>query len=446
MFSSSHIPNRFRLTPGDIQMGVAMRRGGQDALIRAVITLDGRTDPAILRRALRLLLDAEPIAGCRLVEGKRRPYAERTPNLDAVEVLTIFDLPDRAAVEEALARWSLAPLDAHDGPLVRAALFRPADGGDTLCLKLQHLLCDGGGALDLLYELAAVYAALERNAAYRPTPNVRGDRGYWQIVRRLSLRELREALRQRPFPWMMMDGSTWSLPLPPGEGPGALVARELPAGRLATGRAYARAHGATVNDVFLAAWYRAIYRLVQPPAGTRLVVMTHVNHRRHLPNRQAGGLANLSQMTPTSIGAELGDTLADTVARVHAEMERVKAIPPMLAMQLQMALLSPARLQRQMQRRMSKMPRRTRRGLPPLFNNVGAVDPARLALGAPATNAYLTACLGREGDSGLQVVLTTCGERVNLVVVMRENDIIWQTLEALLAAFADELAATACQG
>lgn len=425
-------------------MGVNMRRGGQDALIRAVVTLDGHTDPARLRRALRLLLDAEPIAGCRLVEGGRRPYAERVPDLDHIELLTEFDLPDAAAADETLERWSLTPLDPHEGPQLCAALVRCAGRGDTLCIKLQHMLCDGAGTLDLLYELSAIYTALERDPTYAPKPNVHGDRGYWQILRRLSLRELREALRTRPFPWMAMNGAIWTLPpLPPGEGPGALVVRELPVGQLATIKAFARAHGATVNDVLLAAWYRSIHRLARPEPGTRLVVMTHVNLRRWLPNRQAGGLANLSQMVFTSIGTELGDTLADTTALVHAEMERVKATPPMLGMQLRMALMSPARLERKMRQRMANMPRRPRLGIPPLFNNIGVVDPTRLRLGAPATNAYLTACLGREGDTGLQVVVTTCGEHVNLVLVMRENEAIWQQVEALLAGFAEELAATA---
>ena len=229
------IPGRFRLTPSDVQMGVFMARGGQDALIRAVVMLDGRTNVERLRRALRLLLDAEPVAGCSLVEGGRRPHAARVPDLDAVELLTVVDLPADAAVHNALERWSLTPLDPHDGPLLRAALFRPAGGGDTFCLKLQHLLCDGAGTVALLYELAAIYAALERDPDHRPRPNVRGDRGYWQVVRRMSPRELWAALKPRPMPWAMRDEQAWSLPsLPPGEGPGALLMRELPAGQLAT--------------------------------------------------------------------------------------------------------------------------------------------------------------------------------------------------------------------
>ena len=122
-------------------------------------------------------------------------------------------------------------------------------------------------------------------------------------------------------------------------------------------------------------------------------------------------------------------------------MEQVKDTPPMLRIMLLQTLVSPARLQKEMARHRPKGgPRQF--GLPPLFNNVGALDAERLALGAPASNAYLTACLGREGDTGLQLVITTCGQHVNLVVVMRENAAIWARIEALLAGFVDELRAT----
>ncbi len=38
-----------------------------------VMTFEGRLDPARLARAARLLLDAEPMLGCRFVPGPGRP-------------------------------------------------------------------------------------------------------------------------------------------------------------------------------------------------------------------------------------------------------------------------------------------------------------------------------------------------------------------------------------
>jgi len=180
------------------------------------------------------------------------------------------------------------------------------------------------------------------------------------------------------------------------------------------------------------------------PAGAPLLGTTHLIWRRRLPNRQAGGLANLVQLILTGIGTELGDTLADTVARVHAEMERAKSRPPSLYMILMTALLTPRQIDWLMAQIMKRMPQKSTEVFgAPIFNNVGQVDSARLHLGAPVANVYLMACLGPEDDRSLQVVFTTCNEHVNLATVARDIHNNRQLLGALLDAFEEELAATA---
>jgi len=447
------IPQRMRVCAAD--MINIMLRNLHDGLIRAVLTLDGYTDAERLRRALRLSLDAVPVAGCRLVEGRGRPYYQRltAAELDAAAreggpLLEVIEVANQAEADAALARFALAPFDPREGPLVHSALIRGQH--DVFCFKPHHLLGDGLGTLDYLQQLAQIYAALERDPTYRPAPNVRGQRGMWQVARRLGWRGLREALRR---PVMPPREGGWALPLEPGDdGPPLLVVRELPAEQLQQVRAYARAQQATVNDVLLAAWYRAIARLAPPPPNTRLSVATHMSLRRYLPGGRANAVANLSQMVHTCIGTELGATLAETVARVKAEMARIKAEPPSLGMTLALSL--PAWLQRRLLARHRPTPpasARTGDGTAPrpmgsgapLFNNIGRVDPTPLTLGAPVVNAYLTACVPGPGMRGLQVVLTTCGQHVNLAVVLRDIAGDRRLLAQLLDAFELELAATA---
>ncbi|MEN6480309.1 MAG: hypothetical protein ABFD20_11835, partial [Anaerolineales bacterium] len=232
--STYRIPRRFPLTLSD---GNGQMAGFHDNLIRAVVSLAGYTDPDLLRRALRLAMDAAPIAGCRVVtphSAWRRPYFERLPNLDALSLLEVFNFADQAQADAALEAWSLTPMDPNVGPLVVGALFRvhpPADGGvghDTLCLRIIHSFGDGAGTIQFLYLLSDLYAALQADPDYRPVPNCHGDRSFWQIIKTMSLAEIRRAL-QSPPPFRFLETSGWSLPQPAeGSGPGILVARELP--------------------------------------------------------------------------------------------------------------------------------------------------------------------------------------------------------------------------
>jgi NRPS condensation-like uncharacterized protein len=437
VFSASRpIPSRFRVAAGDLV--IYLSRFANDIVIRAVVTLAGRADEQRLRHALRLLLDAAPIAGCRYIERWRRPHFRRLETVDEAGLLQVLPAYGPGDPEATLTRYLLEPFEPFEGPLLRAALIRGVS--DSLCLKAHHLFGDGAGVVEALYLLAELYAALERDPDYAPTPNVDGDRSLRQVARQFPRGALWRAQGHAALPFG--SDPRWALDLAPGaDGPPAFITHAQPAGRLAALRACAHVHGATVNDVLLAAWYRAVYRLVQPPAGTPLAVATHINLRRHLPGGRAGAIANLSQMVSTNIGVELGATLADTVALVQAEMARVKAAPPSLALPLLLKALPYGWVQRlfdAVATRLAQSERPVFAGT--LFNNVGALDPARLTFSAPVTNAYLTACVPT--GSGLQVVVGTCGEQLYVNALLREIGGNRRVLETLLDYFDQELGST----
>jgi NRPS condensation-like uncharacterized protein len=86
--SARPIPSRFRVTAGD--QIIYLSRFANDIVIRAVVTLGGRVDELYLRRALRLSLDAAPIAGCRYVEGWWRPHFRRLGAVDEAALLQVI--------------------------------------------------------------------------------------------------------------------------------------------------------------------------------------------------------------------------------------------------------------------------------------------------------------------------------------------------------------------
>jgi hypothetical protein len=159
-----------------------------------MVAFEGRLDEARLRRAVRLVMDREPVVGCRYVPAKK-PYWERRDDLDS---LPVCEVVETAAVHRELERFAARPSDATRDPLVQACIVRGAS--DTLCLKVNHVPADAGGGKDLLYSIAALYRALE-DPAYRPTPNL-GDRGMGQLFRRYGWRR-------------SLAGARYRLPRPP---------------------------------------------------------------------------------------------------------------------------------------------------------------------------------------------------------------------------------------
>ena len=171
--SAPALPGRIRAPMGDWTMGLL--RTVNDATLHVVISLDGPVEEARLARAVRLLLDAEPVLGCRFVPSTWRPFWQRRDDLDHVPLCRRIDSPPSAELGTLLAD----PVDPLRDPLVRLTILRGQT--DTLWLRISHLAADGAGARDCAHLLAAIYSALAADPEFRPMPNLDGRRSLRQV-------------------------------------------------------------------------------------------------------------------------------------------------------------------------------------------------------------------------------------------------------------------------
>jgi NRPS condensation-like uncharacterized protein len=276
--------------------------------------------------AFERLLDAEPLLGCRFVEGPLRARWRRLEPA-AREIVTVVE------GDAAYEGFKAESIDPATGPQLRVCLQRrPA--GDRLALKICHLVSDSGGMMQLTGEAAALYARLAREPGHRPPPAPGRQRSPWPVVRGLPWRAypqiwlnfLRESYEN------LVPPRTHALPLEaaaaaPAPGEVRYVLAHLPAERVERIRDYGRRRGATLNDMLLAAFFRAQVRLGAPHDGAALRLTINVDLRRYLPDAPRG-VCNLSQHESVVLGRELGDDLDATLRRVRAVTARRKGSWP----------------------------------------------------------------------------------------------------------------------
>jgi len=314
------IPSRFPAATGDI--AIYLLRVGSDNQARAVISLDGRLDAERIKRAVRLSLDAEPVLGCRFVEHWWRPYWERLPNLDEAE---FFRLVEPENPQQEVDRFILDNIDPTVGPQAWLGIVRAET--DTLVLRMNHEVGDGGATKELLAKILTFYYKLGEDPAFRPAPNLTGSRSMRQISRRLSFREklrlirrafLDSKIRTRP-------PGNWAFPSrnAPPRGP-HFSTRIIGPARFAALRTFCRRHGFSVNDVLVAAFSRALFLMVKPAPGIPLRLRMTADQRRLLPSRMGEAITNLSGGYVLRLTRGLGDTLEETVRRVHEKIEVLK--------------------------------------------------------------------------------------------------------------------------
>ena len=79
-----------------------------------------------------------------------------------------------------------------------------------------------------------------------------------------------------------------------------------------------------MNDIVLAAYYRALYEIVDIKPGESLTVPCMVDLRRYLPNKEADAICNLSSMIMCNIGPDIGTNFEETLVKVNREMDAQK--------------------------------------------------------------------------------------------------------------------------
>lgn len=371
-----------------------------DATLHGLVELEGRLDETRLARALRLLVDVEPVLGCRFVTPDGPPRFERREDLDRLGWCTVEHQPPDGATLGAWLTQAVDPLQAVDpmrDPLVSATLLRGER--DVLWLRLSHLAGDAAGLRSCLGRLAELTRALQRDPDHRPTPDPRARRGLGQVTRPQGiwerLRMLRRGLRDlgsRGYP-----RSWWRFPTTPGirgaSAPGrSYVWHPLGTAQVRAMRDHARAHGATLNDLFVTAYLRALARVIRPGPEVPLRLRFTVDLRRYLPAKGTGAVCNLSTFGFLNAGPGPERSFAELLTRVSAEMRAQKAdflglgeaalFGPMLA---SMPYAWLARASQRMQQRPPPPELLT-----PTLTNMGVLDPRGLAFdGLGVRSAWL---------------------------------------------------------
>ena len=269
-------------------------------------------DAERLMTAIDLMLDAEPVLGCRMVPDPKLPYWQRLSGVERKNFSSTTNESDYLAFRNQ-------GLDFSKGPQLQACLFRSAQG-DKLLLKVAHQVSDAGGVKDIAAKLSAVYNRLEKEPGYKPEPNLAGCRDFGQIMRHVPFRAYPvifvNFLRQN---WSnTVPASTLQLQIPQGPTePLTYIIKHIPAKRVEKIKQFGKARNATINDVIIAAYYRALVKESGWDNKAMLRLQTTIDLRRwYLPDEKAEGICNLSVYEYPNLGRTLGKDFGETVELV----------------------------------------------------------------------------------------------------------------------------------
>lgn len=427
--NDSTAPAQLPATASDIATHVA-QVFGQHMEIGCRLVFDGKLDPSVLARAVRLSLDAEPVLGCALRTGAFRVWWERLPDLDAN---VPFSSGPSADPDRDASAYQTAPIDSA-GPQVTVRMLR-AESGDEVIMSVSHDAADGQGVKLYAYVLADIYSRLLEDPTYVAAPRAAARPSPGDVWSALSADQKAAANKT---PGMTMPN--WDLPHKAVTGTGRTL-RELrvaPA-RLRAIKAYGSARGASINALTLTAFFRAVCRAFPPPAGRPMSLPFTVDHRRYLQKCDDLPVSNLAISLWLGVAHVEGESFGGTLARVTKQLDAWRdalwgAKSLMQATGLVRLGYTPMRLIMGAIKSATAKSAKTS----PVFTNMGVLDESRLDFGALTP---VSARLSGPAAFGTSLVPTISTYRDELTVSMGfcEADIDPTVIERVLRYMDEEL-------
>jgi NRPS condensation-like uncharacterized protein len=359
-----------------------------DQQVRMVVECDGRLDESRLAAAVRAAVEVEPILACRVQDRFFRPRWRPIPGFKAGMLMRTVNAADPGA---EIVRLLGEDLDPFSGPLVRFSVVRGER--DALVVNLDHTAGDAASVRALTYLLATLYNDPKRVSPARPDAHF-AKRGFRSLQ-----------------PLMAQSGGAKGRPGPPPPGePGwrfpwregvaefrkRFLIRRLSPEKSAAIQDFCAARQGWLNDVFLAAYFRALARLVGGGQGARRLTVP-VDLRAYLPARERPRIANFSASFEVALDQGLGGSLEETFGLVRAATTKEKQGRPGLGQAAFLTALAD-RVPYGIIRRRFETGKVRMTLPPPWFIALGVLRPESLAFGpVPARHAYSLQSVGRAG-------------------------------------------------
>jgi len=293
-----------------------------DHQLHGVLYFDGFLDFDCLKKAVLITMRQLPELSSRYVEGQFSPCWEEVRPL-ADEIVTYVKSRDEKAEIEA---FLTSQTDTFSGPQLKVQVVH---GGvnDTLCILMNHMICDGAGFKEYLYMLATAYTNVKKDPDFAHVCETGGSRSIKQVIKQVRLKDRITALLM-PDCQPKKPGQL-SFPLS-GEASEAscLLTYKLESDRFEKLKQYSKKENATINDLVLAALIRAFCTMLDVQDYASVTIPCVMDLRRYLPDKKADGICNLTSTILCNMDFKVGESFGETVAKVKRAMDRQKSQLP----------------------------------------------------------------------------------------------------------------------
>jgi NRPS condensation-like uncharacterized protein len=352
-----------------------------EPLIRCRIDFSNHIDENILEKAVTLSLDSVPLINACFDGRSFRPrWIKR--NFTGHDIVHVVEA-DLDTNKQIISLFS-SNIDFTAEPQLKIHLIKKPDG-DTACIIINHMICDGAGFKEYLYLLSDLYTKC-KNKEDVPLPEYH-YRGIRPLFAGITFAEKIGIIRSS---YNAYDSSTEreqkGVTFTQGANSPFMETCVISKENLSQIKVFAKEKGVTVNDMIMTAFARVFCF----KTGTdKIMLPSTMDLRKYIPSGKYG-IGNLSTNCMCNISIQENDLFADTLKQVSEQMQQHKSNKNILKSVMLWNLIVHILPFRFLKRHYAKMVK-----LPVVsFTNLGIVNNESLNFeDAVIKNAYLTAAI-----------------------------------------------------
>jgi len=353
--------------------------------------------------------------------------------LNKVELCTLEETDNP---EASLISFLESPVEMDHGPMVKLRLIRSGNR-DILCIKNNHACCDGTGTKDYIQLLSEIYTYISQDfGIYIAKPVERSRREQDMLFQALNISDPEKEW----IPGSEITKATWPFPWTKQQSDQARISIVRLPSVIEKLSQYAKSRGGTINDLILAAYYRAMSKTGTPVYTEPMEISVTIDLRRFLPENRTDAIRNFSGSEFSRLQLVPDEKFDETLGRVIPMMREIKNSRPGLQSAIGLERIEKMTFCETLAyyKIVSQWPYSCSDKCAPVLSNLGVISDSVLEFGnLRVEDAYIVPPVVR--SPGLLLMVSTYNGTLTLSAGCYENSLPQGYISRLLESIRDEL-------
>ncbi len=283
-------------------------RDFNDRMVHLELHYDFEIDLDILKTVLICFFEKAPVLHSRFVDNKVSPYWEVMP----YRIEDVITVKHSDNVTEDIDRFLTQYIPPESDLQMKVGVFY-YEGKTALCMVENHMCMDGGDFKYFIKSFCKAYSEYEENGI-SPLNLREGSRSYDSVYTDFSKTQAKMA---KNLYRNVCAKDTHKFPLTDSrdDDRSFIARRRLSEETFLKLKSVGKAHGATVNDMLVAAYFYSLYELAGYGEDESVTISCAIDLRRHMKDDDGQGVTNHTAFMQCNIPRR-GRTIFETLQYV----------------------------------------------------------------------------------------------------------------------------------